>query len=166
MPFSATASVPSTDLDNCFRGLYRDNANHTVTGTTSETDMASTTITGGVIGPTGTLYVRASGTITNSASAAKTIKLYLGTTVIATVSRTAANAQDWIIEAWIDNTASNAQRIDLLYSTADSVAVTYDYTTAAVDTSANAALKVTGTLVSGSDTITGTKFKALVMQIQ
>ena len=166
MAFSTSASVISTNLDNMLRGLYRDNADHAVTGTTSETDMASTTITGGTIGATGALLVIASGTITNSASGAKTIKLYLGATAIVTVSRTAANAQDWAIWCLIANTSEGAQRITAIYSTTDAATSSINDTTAAIDTSTNAILKLTGTLASGSDTITGTIFDVLEVQIQ
>ena len=163
--FSSTGSVANTDMNNMLRGYYRDNANHAVTGTTNETDLASTTLTANDLGATGMLEVFASGTITNSGSGAKTIKLYFGATAIATVSRTAANAQDWFICARISNTATGAQRIEVWYSTADATTVTFDYTTAAIDTTSNVTVEVTGTLVSGSDTITQTKMEILNVQI-
>lgn len=165
MAFTNSNSLVADDVNNMLRGLVRDNTSHAVTGTTSETDMASTSVTGGTIGTTGGIYVVAAGTVTNSASGAKTIKLVLASTTIATVSRTAANAQDWLIEAWGFNTAANAQRWLVRYSTADAVTVTGDYVTSAVDTSSNQTLKLTGTLVDGADTITQTVFDVFVVQI-
>lgn len=165
MAFANTNSLTATDANNMLRGLTRDNSDHAVTGTTSETDMASLSITGGTVGATGCLHIVAAGTITNVASAAKTVKLVLGSTTIATVSRTAANAQDWTIDAWMFNTASNAQRWRVIYSTADATTVTMDYITSSVDTSSNQTLKLTGTLVSASDTITQTAYDVFVAQV-
>lgn len=166
MPFSSTASLINTDMDNTLRGVYRDNADHAVTGTTSETDLASTTITGGTIGATGCLHVYAAGTITNAVNNTKTVRLYLGSTAIATVSRTAANAQDWLMYAVISNTAAATQRIGVLFSTADAVTVSFDYITAAIDTASNQTLEVTGQLTAaGDNTITQTKFEVFVSQI-
>jgi hypothetical protein len=163
--FSSTGSIANTDLNNMLRGYYRDNANHAVTGTTNETDMASTTLTANDLGATGLLEIYTSGTITNVSSGAKTIRLYFGATVIFTVSRTAANAQDWFVYARVSNTATGAQRIDGIYSTTDATTVTFDYTTAAIDTTANVTVKTTGQLVSANDTITGSKFEKLNVQI-
>jgi len=165
MAFTSTSSLTAADFNNMLRGLYKDNSNNAHTGDTVETDLASTTITGGTIGATGGIHVIAAGTITNVGSGAKTIKLYLGATAVATVSRTAANAQDWLIDAWCWNTATGAQRWKVQYSTADATTVTGDYITSAIDTTANATLKVTGTLVTATDTITQTMFDVHIVQI-
>lgn len=167
MPFSATASLISTDADNMLRGLYRDNANNQVANTATETDMATTTVTGGTIGATGSLLVFAAGTIANAVNNSKDIRLYLGATVLATVSRTVANAQDWYIQALITNTAANAQRVAVMYSTADATTVTFDYATSAIDTSSNQTLKVTGdmSVADAGNTITQTMFDVFVVQI-
>lgn len=165
MAFTDTYSVVAADLNNMVRGLYRDNTAHAVTGAVTETDMGSLSITGGTIGATGAIHVIAAGTITNTASAAKTVKLYLGATAVATVSRTGANAQDWLIDAWCFNTAADAQRWVVQYSTTDAATVTADYTTSAIDTASNATLKLTGTLVDGTDAITQSAFDVLLVQI-
>ncbi len=165
MAFTDSQSLTAADANNMLRGLNRDNTNHAVTGTTNETDMASLSITGGTIGTTGGIHVLAAGTVTNAASGAKTIKLVLASTTIATVSRTAANAQDWFIEAWGFNTAANAQRWLVRYTTADATTLTADYTTSSVDTASNQTLKLTGTLVDGADTITETLFNVFLVQI-
>ena len=165
MSFADTQSVAAADLNNMLRGLKRDNTTYSVTGTTAETDMASLSITAGAIGATGGLHVIAAGTITNVGSGAKDIKLYLGATVIATVSRTAANAQDWQIEAWCFNTAANAQRWKVVFSTADAVTLSGDYTTSAIDTASTQTLKLTGDLADATDTITQTIFTVFLVQV-
>ena len=147
------------------RGLNRDNSTYTVTGTTAETDMAPLSITGGTIGGTGGIHVIATGTITNVGSGAKDIRLYLGATAVATVSRTAANAQDWQIDAWCFNTSSSAQRWKVVYSSADALTLSCDYITSAIDTASTQTLKVTGDLADATDTITQTMFDVFQVQI-
>ena len=165
MPFTSTSSLTAADVNNFLRGLVRDNTTYTKTGAATETDLASTTITGGTISATGGIYVVAAGTVTNSAAGAKTIDLKFGATNIATVSRTGANAQDWLIEAWGFNIATNAQRWVVRYSTTDATTVTGDYITSAIDTTANVILKLTGELANGADTITQNAFDVFVVQI-
>lgn len=165
MSFSNTDSVVASDLNNTLRGLTRDNSSYTVTGTIAETNLAPLSITGGTIGATGALHVIAAGTITNVGSGAKDIRLYLGATVIATVSRTAANAQDWQIDAWCFNTSSSAQRWKVVYSTADAVTLSGDYITSAIDTASTQTLKLTGDLADATDTITQNVFDVFVVQV-
>mgnify|MGYP001566356235 CR=1 FL=1 len=165
MSYSNTQSVVAADLNNMVRGLNRDNSTYTVTGTTAETDMAPLSITGGTIGGTGGIHVIATGTITNVGSGAKDIRLYLGATAVATVSRTAANAQDWQIDAWCFNTSSSAQRWKVVYSSADALTLSCDYITSAIDTASTQTLKVTGDLADATDTITQTMFDVFQVQI-
>ena len=164
MPFTNSSSLVAADMNNTLRGLYRDNSNHAVTGTTAETDLASLTITGGTIDTTGCLHVIAAGTIT-TATDTKRIRLYLGATAI--VDTTAVTGTgDWWIDCWIANTAANAQRIVATWSTPNSATnFNKDYTTAAIDTSSNAILKVTGTLANAADTVTQTVFMVFVAQV-
>lgn len=164
MPFSSTDSLTSTNMNNMLRGLYRDNSDYSVTGTTNETDLASTTITGGTIGATGCLHVLAAGTITGSAGN-KRIRLYLGSTALVD-STSIAGTADWSVDVWIFNTASNAQRVIVVFHSLGTTTTTaHDYITAAVDTSTSQTMKITGTLTSGSDTITQTMFDVFVVQI-
>ncbi len=168
-PFANANSITAADMNNCLRGLYQDNTNHAVTGTTDQPadgwTMATVSITGGTITATGSLHIIASGTVTNVGNAAKTIKIYFGATAIATVSRTVANAQDWVIDAWGLNTAAATQRWVVRFTTADSVTESIDYTTSAIDTAAAVTCKVTGTLVGATDTITQTTFQIFVVQV-
>lgn len=164
MPFSPNASVISTDLDNMLRGLYRDNADHSVTGTLTETTLASVTITGGVIGPTGGLKIEAAGTIAGTANT-KTVRLYFGATIIATITQAAGTTSDWFFEATLMNTSNAAQRWKIQRNGNDLLTSTFDYTTSGIDTSGNVVLKITAQLGSTADTASITMFDALVVQI-
>jgi hypothetical protein len=70
------------------------------------------------------------------------------------------------LEAWIFNTSASAQRIVVKWHDHQN-ATNYnmDYTTLAIDTSANVIVKVTGTLSNGADTITQTAYDIFVAQI-
>jgi hypothetical protein len=165
MSFSNTDSVVASDLNNMVRGLYRDNTTHTVTATTAETDMGSLSITGGTIGATGGIHVIAGGFLTAPGSGSKAMKLYLGSQLIATVSRSASNLQDWVIEAWCFNTAANAQRWTVYFSTTDAETVSMDYTLSTIDTASSQTLKLTGTLSNGGDSITQAFFDVFQVQV-
>ena len=136
MAFANADSIVAADINNMLRGLDRDNTNNAHTGDTVETDLTSFTITGGTLGATGILVVIAAGTITNSGSGAKTIRLDLGSTTLATVSRTGANAQDWSIVMFLTQTATNAQRAIVWFTTTDALTTTQNVTTSAEDSTA------------------------------
>src|SRR5690242_1313282 len=125
MPFNSTDSLTSTNMNNMLRGLYRDNSDHVLTGTATETTLASTTITANTIGATGSFYVRASGTTTGAAGT-KSMRAYFGGTLANGVTSSSA-ADSWILELWYDNTATNAQRVTLKL-------VTYNSATGAITT--------------------------------
>jgi|SRR5690348_8096121 len=164
MPFSSTDSLTSTNMNNMLRGLYRDNSDHAVTGTTNETTLGTTTITANTIGATGCLHVIASGTITGSAGN-KNIKFVFGGTTVSSTGSIAGTA-NWLFDVWIFNTATNAQRILVIlkdHSTA--TAFSYGYATTAIDTTSDQVLKITGTLINGADTITQSAFDVFVCQI-
>lgn len=170
MPFNTTGSVISTDLDNMLRGLFRDNSDHAVTGTVAETTLSSTSISANTIGPTGGIHILAVGSGVGAAGS-KSVKLYLGATVLMTFTVPAGN-QCWFIKAWIYNTATNAQRI---YIEAGSWAAavgatnvpspTYEYETATLDTTQNQTAKVTTTNSSAADTLTQSMWLGYVIQI-
>jgi len=165
MPFANGDFLTAAVMNNLLRGLYRDNTDRAVTGTVTETDMASVTMTGATMGATGALHIMASGTVTDVGGAAKDIRLYFGATAVATISRTGANAQDWLFDAWCYNTATGAQRWHIVYSTADAVTRTADYTTSAIDTTASVIVKVTGDLAGATDTITQKTFDVFIVQV-
>ncbi len=163
--FANTDSITATDMNNLLRGLDRDNTNNAHTGDTNETDLSSFTITGGTLGATGILVVIAAGTVTNSGSGAKTIRLDLGSTTLATVSRTGANAQDWSIVTFLTQTATNAQRAIVWFTTTDALTTTQNATTASEDSTGNLAIKLTAELANSADTITSTIFTKFVVQV-
>lgn len=165
MAFANTDSIVASDLNNMLRGLKRDNTTYTVTGTVAETDMASFSVTGGTIGATGGLLIVAAGTCTNVGGGTKDIRLYLGATAVRVINRTGANAQDWMFTAWCFNTAANAQRWHIMYTTTDAATVTNDYVTSAIDTASNQTVKVTGDLSDATDTITQELFDVFVVQL-
>lgn len=164
MPFSSTSSVVSTDLDNMLRGLFRDNSDHALTGTTNETTLASTSIAAGTIGATGGIYVLVSGTLTGVAGT-KTMRLKFGATTLATITDAAGTSSDWYFEAWCYNTSNGAQRWFINRNGNDLLTSSFDYTTSAEDTTQNKTLAVTGQLGAAGDTITQTMMDVFVIQI-
>ena len=165
MPFGSTDSIVKADVDNMLRGLHSNISGSSLTGTTNETDLWSTTVTGDTIGATGTLMVVAEGNITNVSGGAKTMRLKLGSTTLMTVSRTGANAQDWFFWGFIFNRSTTTQTLSFCKSTTDAVTVDFDRTTSSEDTTGNLTLKVTGQLANANDTISPGIFKVFVVQI-
>ena len=164
MAFANTDSITATDVNNMLRGLSIDNADSAHTGDTNETNLSTLSITADTIGSTGTLHIIATGTVTNSGSGAKTIKLILGSTTISTISRTGANAQDWIFDVWMYNTSASAQKWAITKSNADSVTVNGDFIISTENTAATLTLKVTATLANGADTVTQKMFDVFIVQ--
>lgn len=164
MPFSNGDLISATDANNLYRGLNRDDANSSHTGDTNETDLSTYTLTGGTMTGTGWVDIYASGTITGTAGT-KTIQLYFGATSIATITHAAGTTEDWFFRARVNNTATNAQRIDIIKTVDDGNALQYDYTTAAIDTTSNVTVKATVTLGNTGDTVTQTKFNVYVVQV-
>ena len=162
MPFVDTNSVTAANLNNMKRGLFQDNSDNAVSGTASETDMASVTISGGTIGATGNIEIWAAGTTTGTTDT-KDVDLYFGSAVIATVAMSNI-AVEWFIHARVFNTATGAQRIIIIAHEAGAVEVG-DYITTSEDTTANVIVKVTGDMNGTTDTITQTMFSIDVQQI-
>lgn len=169
MPFQANASIISTDLDNMLRGMYRDNADHAVTGTVVETDMASFTLTANTMGPTGALLLNFSGIFTGAAGL-KTVKLYFGGTLMLSLTTNGVNDVFWNGEIFIVNTSAAAQRVNYRVSCSPASGVVSSHlaatATTAKDTTANQIIKLTATNVSAADTTTEQTFNVLVIQIQ
>lgn len=165
MPFAAGDSYTSTDANNTLRGVYRDNSDHAVTGTTSETNMGATTVSGGTMGATGALHIIAAGTIAGAADT-KRIRLYLDATTLICDTTAVTGTSDWWMDVWVFNTTASAQRIVATFSTPNSATnFNKDYTTSAVNTASSHNLHLTGTLANAADTITQTVFDVFVVQI-
>jgi len=164
MPFSTAGSIFSIDLDNMLRGLYRDNSDAALTGTTNETTLKSVSVSANTIGGTGGFHVYACGTLTGTAGT-KTMRLKFGATTLATITQAAGTTGDWYFEAWCMNTATNAQRWFIQRNGNDLLTSTFDYTTSTEDTTANKTLAVTGQLGAAGDTVTATVIDVFLVQI-
>lgn len=78
-------------------------------GTTSEQDLQTVTLTGGVLAATGDyVEIEASG-ITAANTNNKTLKLYFGSTAILTTSTQAANNKDWVLRGKVVRTGAATQ---------------------------------------------------------
>lgn len=165
MPFSTTASIISTDLDNMYRGLYRDNSDTAITNTTNETTLKSVAIGANTIGPTGMLHILAGGTITG-ANGTKTLRLKFGGVLIDNILGDAATTQDWQFDMWMYNNNTTTQRL-MGKRRADTSTnlITSGAGTVTVDTSQAQNLILTAQLGSALDTITARFFDVFVVQI-
>jgi hypothetical protein len=137
----------SVPLDSSMASVGMDN--------TDEKTMSSTVIYpgGGTMGLRGGAKISAAGTKTGTAGS-KTIKLHFGATSFTVINATDNNANDWRVQAEIFNTAYNAQRISWIAY--DGVTVTQGYETAAIDTTANVTVKMTGQVANATDNVTQT----------
>ena len=164
MAFANTDSIVANDVNNMLRGLARDNTDNSHTGDTSATDIITEAIAGGTIGATGELRFFAAGTITGSAGN-KTISALFGSDTLMDTGAIAGTA-DWFVEAYIINTATDAQRILVKWSThANATNFNMDYVTGTQDTTASVNLRIKITLANGGDTVTATLFNAYIVQI-
>lgn len=164
MPFASAASLINDDGNNMLRGLHRNNADFALTGSTTESNIFTLSITGGTIGATGGFHLIATGTLTGVAGT-KTIRLKFGGTTMSTITQTAGTTSDWFFDAWCFNTATGTQRWFVQRNGNDLLTSTFDYTTSAIDTTASQNLLITGQLGNAGDTITFTFFNAFVAQI-
>lgn len=146
------------------RGLYRDNADHQVTGTTSETDMGSVSLTANTMGSTGTLMIVAAGSCTG-AGGTKSIRLKFGASTLNLITRAAGSTADWAMVVFLFNTTSNAQRWLQIATDNDVATLLGDYNSTAVDTTQNQTLKLTGQLSNAGDTITQAIYDVFIVQL-
>jgi hypothetical protein len=147
------------------RGLNQDLTSNSVTGTTDETNLTSFAMSGDTLGATGTLHVRAWGTITGT-NDTKTIKLIFGSTTLYTIVRNAAGTQQWLFDTWISNTTTSAQLSGGIESKDSSTDIIISNSTASnEDTTASVTIKVTGTLANSSDTISQKGFSINIVQV-
>lgn len=165
MPFSANASIISTDLDNMLRGLYRDNSDTALTGTLVETTLKSVSIAANAIGPTGALHIIVAGTVTGVAGA-KTMRIKYAGTTLGTILYGAGVTNMWMFETLLFNTSNTTQRILNRQVDNTGVSVIAGYSTPSVDTTQNQLITITGQLGNVADTITATLFDIFVVQIQ
>ena len=151
-------------MDNMLRGLYRDNSDSSLSGTTNETTLKSVSIAANTIGNTGGFHAFICGTLIGTAGT-KTMRLKFGSTTIATITQAAGTTSDWFFDVWCHNTATNSQRWYVQRNGNDLLTSTFDYTTSTEDTTANKTLAVTGQLGNASDSTNATIMDVFVVQI-
>jgi hypothetical protein len=118
---------------------------------TAETDLQTYTMAAGTLGINSVLKIQAAGSLTG-ANDTKTVKLYFGATVIATLSFAAGDTGDWVANATIINAGSySAQKIIVSASHNGAVEVTDTYLTATINTVNSVIIKTTGTTTNASD---------------
>jgi len=162
--FANTDSITSTDMNNLLRGLIRDNTSNAHTGSTAETALASTSITGGTMGATGGILIFACGIISGTAGT-KTIDLQFGSSTIETITHAAGTTSDWCFLALGVNTATNAQRWFMIRTVNDLITTSFNTDTTSIDTTANVTVRVTVTLGNAGDTVTQLMWDVFQVQI-
>lgn len=146
-------SINCTSLADIKPYLDLDNSDASTSGT-GEDNLKSTTISANQLLTTGGIRLRAAGTISGTAGT-KTVKLYFGASAWTVMTQGADDNFDWLVEAEIYNTATNAQRI-FWKRVEDYGSTDMGYETAAIDTTANVTVKLTGECSDAGTTITQT----------
>jgi len=142
--------------------LYSNLTTASLTGTTSETTLATIPIKGGVLGVNGKLRFYILGTVTNSANT-KSFKLKHASTTLWQVGYTTAvgvTAQILFL-----NKNSESSQVTSLFNTAIlSGSAATVVTPSAIDTSADFSLTLTGQLADSADSISVTAIFVEIMQ--
>lgn len=121
------------------------------TSGTGEDTLATKTVGLGTFGATTALHIVAAGTKVNTASNQKTLKFYFGSTSVSFISLSTANTY-WKFEAYVYNITSSSQIIS--WWAVDGTTITQGTSSAAVDTTADVVVKITGEVGNtGTDTI-------------
>lgn len=122
---------------------------------TAETDLQTKTITGGTL-PTSGFMVRiyAWGTVSGTNST-KTIKLYFGATVLATIALPAGATDGWAIDAIVAGSSVGGQKARAFASvSALNASPVPTITTPAQDMTLDVIVKTTGTTPNSADEVT------------
>ena len=134
--------------------LARSNAAAALTGTVNETALATITVPAGLLGVSGSLFVAATQTYTNSASS-KTIRLrFSGISGTAYYSNAFTTTAANYFERTIANRTASSQVSNYSNATNQFVATAGTFITSAVDTSAETTAVISGQLASSGETIT------------
>ncbi len=174
-------AINATAFPDAVTVLKRDNTDKSIVSSTTETDFfvgePGYTIPANTIGATGGLRLTLTGMVLNNAAGTITFRVRLGATIILAsaaidIENVATNKAKWVLVVWIHNTATNAQRCSaqLMISdiTADNLIVTgasgtvenwigLGYGTAAIDTTADAILRVTAQYSASSASLSWEK---------
>lgn len=127
-----------------------------VTGTTTETTLATVTIPGGSMGPNGALRIDVSASWTANTNL-KTLNIKLGGTLIGGFGRSGATETGARTQVVVENRGSQTSQV---ISQPSATSIIFGVFTVAYpatltkDTSQDLALTITGTLANSADTIT------------
>jgi hypothetical protein len=119
-----------------------------LTGTLTETVLASILIPGGIIGKTGSVRMRAVASMTNNANN-KTVNFKIGAVLLAGAA--AASNTTTIVSNIMANRGSLASQVNTNPLTSGATAT---FTATTIDTSVDQILTITGTLANTGDTMT------------
>ena len=142
--------------------LYSNSTTTSLTGTTTETTLATVPIKGGVLGENGKIRFYILGTVTNSANT-KTFRLKHASTSLWQVAYTTAVGVT--IQILFFNKDSESSQVTALFNTSGLGGGTATAVTpSSIDTSADFSLTVTGQLANSADSISVTAIFAEIMQ--
>jgi len=142
--------------------LYSNLATTSITGTTTETTLATISIKGGVLGENGKLRFYILGTITNNANT-KSFRLKHASTPLWQVAYTTAVGVTAQI-LFLNKNSESSQVTSLYNSSILSGSTTTSVTPSSIDTSVDFSLTITGQLTNSADSISVTAIFAEIMQ--
>lgn len=142
--------------------LYSNLTTTSLTGTTTETTLATIPIKGGVLGVNGKLRFYILGTVTNNANN-KFFRLRHASTLLWQVAHTTAVGVTSQI-LFLNKNSESSQVTSLYNSSILSGSASTGVTPSAIDTSADFSLTVTGQLADSTDSISVTAIFAEIMQ--
>ena len=142
--------------------LYSNLATTSLTGTTTETTLATIQIKGGVLGVNGKLRFYIVGTVTNNANA-KSFRLKHAATPLWQVAYTTAVGVTAQI-LFLNKNSESSQVTSLYNSSILSGSTSTVVTPSAIDTSADFSLTITGQLANSADSMEFTAIFVEVMQ--
>jgi len=142
--------------------LYSNLTTTSLTGTTTETTLATIPIKGGVLGVNGKLRFYILGTVTNNANA-KTFRLkHAATSLWQCTYTTAVGITSQIL--FLNKNSESSQVTSLYNSAILSGSTSTSVTSSSINTSADFSLTITGQLADGADSINVTAIFAEIMQ--
>ena len=143
--------------------IYSDNTDYGTGAVITEVNLASYIMPANTLSTNKGLRITALALSNRTGYETNTYKLYFGATAIATWSNSGVSDDvnaPWAIEVIIFNTATNAQRIMVLYNGNSG----WSYTTTAIDTTAAVTIKTTGQTSDAADELTNKMFIVELLQ--
>jgi len=142
--------------------LYSNLATTSLTGTTTETTLATIPIKGGVLGVNGKLRLYILGTVTNNANT-KSFRLKYASTPLWQVAHTTAVGVTAQI-LFLNKNSESSQVTSLYNSSGTGGGTASAVTPSSIDTSVDFSLTITGQLANSADSISVTAIFAEIMQ--